>query len=311
MRTPSILLALLCAVASAAVAECPPPQPQVAQPVDALDRLLNLGLSVRKSFVGTNDVNQPAAISFATASGGRTFYNMDIGIKHRGIDCMFGDPHSDPLSRPELLLSPTVEFHRSSVTTAEVNKLSAGVNSEYYPKKQIGQISPFIFLKTSVARDAQKHRTSGGASLSVSAKALEGNSGPGQDIRTPNGLLLGLYYPYIGVDYFHNLPVTTGLVRAPAVDATFASARLYIQWYPFNFTNKVSQFQVLVDASLRRRIGGDSSLPQTPGLVVADAIYFFDVKRRFGLGFEFEKGRNPQNNFQELRISSLNLKLKM
>src|SRR6266480_1054611 len=78
---------LICAVN--VQADCPPPTAVIATPTDALDRLTNAGFSIRKSFVGKKDENQPASISYATASENGAFYNIDFAIRHRGIDCTY------------------------------------------------------------------------------------------------------------------------------------------------------------------------------------------------------------------------------
>src|SRR6266700_4105485 len=92
-----------------------PPDP------DTLDRLAHLGLSVRKSFTGKKDENQPAAISYLSASHGGSAYNIDFAVRHAGIDCSNRTSNESAI-RKQLLLFPSAEVHRSSIPSAEVNK---------------------------------------------------------------------------------------------------------------------------------------------------------------------------------------------
>ncbi len=286
--------------------QCAPPDP-LSPPKTALDHFGQY-FSIRKSFVGTKDEKQPASLSFASASEGDDYYNVDFAIKHRGIDCSAEGEHLVH----QLLLFPSGEWHRSSITSAETNKVTASGNAEYYVRRVAGKFMPFVLLKPSLTRDIQKDTTASTITLHVSGKSLARDRRPGAAIRRESDdALIARYYPYAGLEYHRNLAITTGLVRAAELEATFAIARLYLEWYPLNNTPDEGQFQILADAAFRHRFAGDDGVPKSPWIINSSATYYFDPELRFGLGYEFEVGRNPLNNFERLRVQSLNLKLRL
>jgi len=266
-----------------------------------LGRLEATGVVVRQSFVGVNAENLPATVSYVDSTLSGHSYLVDLAVKLNGFQ---------PVSRPDqtLLVSPSVEWHRSDRKGNGINKLSAAGNVEYFVKTGAGIRDGLIFQgQASVTREVVGNQTEEMASLLTT---LSHKGGPGDHLQY---LGYGFYYPYLGFEYFANLPLTQGTTTlAPAVDLAFATGRLYLEIHPFNSKPKgPRRFQLIGTYTYRKRVGGDRDAAQGYGLLELSALYYLDAARRVAIGYTYEDGHNPTNNFLFDRRSSIALKLKL
>lgn len=286
-----IILALLIVLSLA-------PQNANAEEGGILDKLVEQGMEIRKSFEGTvKELGAPASASYADSDISGSFYGVDLGIKLANWQ--------PPLKTGTLLLFPVAEWHRSTAEGEEKNKLSAGLNVEYFLD------TPFFIFTSKLGRDFQADTTSVQASVMASLFREESNYGPGAPIRTPSGSLLGRYYPYIGVEYFDNLPFKRGEeVLASEVTAWFSTGRLYVSWFPFNKTLDEGPLQVHGTYTFRKSIDGD--LPEDSyDLLNLSLVYYLDEDQRFGIGYDYDQGEDPAANFLKNKKSSVSLRLKL
>jgi len=265
---------------------------------DFLDLLADCGIQIRKSFSGTvSEQGSPAALSFADSSLSGKFYSVDLAVKITSLE--------PTLKKGQLLLFPVAEWHRSTAEKEEKNKISGGLNAEYFLD------IPFFLFKGKVVRDSLKDQTSAQASLLASLFDVNSPYGPGAPIRAKSGSLYARYYPYIGVEYFDNLPFMRGQeVLAPAVNAWFATGRLSVEWYPLNASTGPGQFQLLGVYTYRQKLSGPLSDGHY-GLLNLSAIYYFDPKKRLALGIDFDHGDDPDANFLTIRRTAVSLRLKL
>jgi len=301
-------VALLIVSSPAALAD---PSPATDQPVQAdatppppdhsvLGRLEAAGIIVRQSFVGVKEENLPASINYVDSTlTGRSF-NVDLAVKHKGIEW-------DPQTNQTILLSPSIEWHRSTATAQPTDKLSGAANLEYFVGTG-GVGNGLVFQgKGSVMRDVVKNQTQENASLLLTLRHL---GGPGDKLKF---LGYGFFYPYVGFEYFRNLPLQQGSTTlAPAVDLSFVTGRLYVELYPFNTEPRgPHRFQLLATYTYREHLGGENAPAHHYDLVEASLLYFLDTKLRSAIAFSFEDGHNPANNFLHDRKSTIALKLKL
>lgn len=280
---------------AAASPPSPPPDTSV------LGRLDAAGVFVRQNFVGVKEENLPATVSYVDSTLAGHSYLVDLAVKLKDFQ---------PVSRSDqtLLVSPSVEWHRSDLKGNGTNKLSAAGNLEYFVKTVGGIRDGLIFQgQASVTREVVKNQTEEMASLLAT---LSHKGGPGDHLQY---LGYGFYYPYLGFEYFANLPLTQAMTTlAPAVDLAFATGRLYLELYPFNSKPKgPRRFQLIGTYTYRKRVGGDREAAQGYGLLELSALYYLDTARRVAIGYTYEDGHNPTNNFLFDRRSSIALKLKL
>lgn len=263
-----------------------------------LDKLAAHGVEIRKSFEGTvKELGVPASASYANSDLSGTFYGVDLGIKLANWQ--------PPLKTGTLLFFPLVEWHRSTAEGEEKNKVSAGLNLEYFLD------TPFFLLASKFARDFQADTTSVQASALASLFREESSFGPGAPIRTSSEALVGRYYPYLGIEYFDNLPFKRGQeVLASEITAWFTTGRLQVSWFPFNQTLDEGRLQVHGTYTFRRKIDGD--LPEDSyDLLNLSLVYYLDEGQRFGIGYDYDRGEDPAANFLENTKSSVSFRLKL
>ena len=263
-----------------------------------LDRLSEKGIEIRKSFEGTvKELGLPASVSYAHSDLSGTFYGVDLGVKLANWQ--------PSVKTGTLLLFPVTEWHRSTAEGEEKNKLSAGLNAEYFLD------TPFFLLASKLARDFEADTTSVQASAMASLYMEDRAYGPGAPIRAPSEALLGRYYPYIGVEYFDNLPFKRGQeVLADEVTASFAAFRLYTEAFPFNRSLDEGQLQLQGTYTFRRRFDGDL-VDDNYDLLNVSLVYYFDEGQRLGIGYDYERGESPTSNFLSNEKSSVSLRLKL
>jgi hypothetical protein len=265
-----------------------------------LGRLEAAGIVVRQSFVGVKEENLPASLNYVDSTLSGRSVNLDLAVKQKGFEW-------DPQANQTLLVSPSIEWHRSTATAMPTDKVSGAANLEYFVGT--GGVGNGLVSqgKASVTRDVVKNQTQETASLLLTLRHM---NGPGDKL---SFLGYGFFYPYVGFEYFRNLPLQQGTVTvAPAVNLSFVTERLYLELYPFNSDPKgPRRLQLLGTYTYRERVAGDQAAARAYGLLELTVLYYLDSALRSAIAYSFEDGHNPLNNFLHDRKSSIAFKLKL
>lgn len=271
-------------------------------------------MGIRSTFNAPPQQQNPGQLSYLRDNAS-TVVAADLGIK---LDCDWVT-NSDT----EILLSPTLEYHRdedASASAAPVNKLSVGGQGAFYPEWRFvdwrgSQISAEPIVSVSGTRDIQQRLTYGTASAFLQLVGHECLSPfgtvkqfvDGQYVDTectgivhgqnPHTSLLLLYVPSVGVEYFDQLPLLkNGATYANGVNVGFATLRLNVEYWPIDHTDQ-GGLQLIANLMFRERLGGTTALPSSDSFETLQANYFFDKKNHFGAGLTLSVGRDSQRNF--------------
>jgi len=270
-------------------------------------------VAIRNAFDGASREQQPAIGSYVNGSDrDKGFWLVDLGARFAGWDWTPGGV--------DLVVYPTVEWHRNQgerlVTgSLDTHTLGGGVTAELYAgNADRSAIVPYVVIRGNLFRDFIQDKTETSVSAMVTTySARSAGYYPGGLTLDAHGHWILRYHPYAGVERFQNLALGLGGITGPGVSATFATARLYFEWYPFNLATRpgLIRFQVIGDATYRRALFGAADLPSNMLSSSVSANYYFDEGRRFAVGPSFEAGRTPRTNFQALRRVVVALKLRL
>ncbi len=253
-------------------------------------------ISIKKALDGSRTERDPAAVSFSKSGSSDPFYNVDVGAV-----VQYGEPFANSDKPLAFVLYPSVEWHASANPPKRANKFNVQGNSDLY----IGDLTKSTFgeaflFKTNVVRDLENNTT--GATVSLLG-------GPASTrpwlpmAKSPIGSAIFSYTPYAGFEYFDNLSIQQGNLTVPAVNAGTLTLRLRLNLY-------AGPFEIISYGYLRHRTSGSDLLPSNLKLFTLSVNLYFDRGRYFSVGYDYENGRNPQNNFQKTSKSSVALKFR-
>jgi hypothetical protein len=269
-------------------------------------------VAIRKTFDGkSKEEGEPARVSYNNPNTGRAFFLVDLAMKFSEWDVC-----ANCIGK-SVILYPVLEWHRSTSEFEEADKFKVGPSADLLFGDLTKQLLAALFVvKGNYERDAVKDTNSANASvlfgLMGGNKAGGGNTWlPMSHVNDGNGDLLLRYAPYIGVEYYDNLVIEKkNLPTIPAISLTAVAAHLQVDLYPFNRPTNPGWFEITTSYAYRRRTGGGDELGRHLALFSSSVNIYFDTPRHFALGYDYESGRSPKNNFDKQHSSSVGFKVK-
>ncbi len=269
-------------------------------------------LKIRKTLDGSKNEALPAIIAYEKRDGEDNYTNIDIAVSPGAISC--GNTKND------FNFYPKLEYHRSTSNQA-IRKSVIGLNADYsfLTSKQIvrgkpPKLSPHFLLEASVSRDSINDKTTRKYALLLTGKSFI-KGAPGGAITfspidgAPTGPDAFIWYPYIGIESYENLPIELdGVEIAPAVEETFLTAKVTIEIYPFRRIEKKG-LQILLNHTFRKLNGESPFIDYTTEHFEASINYYFDKEGHVGFGVDYENGSSPARNFIDEERTTIGLKL--
>jgi hypothetical protein len=274
-------------------------------------------IKVRKAFDGAEAEQQPASVNFESAEGEADFYSVDLGVRFPRYEMS--------TKSASHFIYPTVEAHRSTSSDEQINKKSVALRYEFFP--QVGDVrapllpgvlppppskattKPWFVTDVEAVRDSQAHKSFISSSALATLRSAGGGWRPGQPIRcVKDGPVCARWQPYIGLEYFNDLPVGPEDVRT-FYSGSFSLARLNAEFRPFR-TFEHAPFELIGTLEYRDRLSSSSRAPASATSWSIEANYYLDAAATVALGLTYSQGRNPTNNFVEEDKYSLALKFK-
>ncbi len=257
------------------------------------------GISIRKTFDGSVNEYKPAAFSLYEnhKSSINDFINADLAVKIKELELL-------PNTSTILLLYPVAEWHKSSNENDKKDKLSAGVNGEFY----FGQnrtLTPYLLsnfaFKKNLLTDSNELKY-------VGQFSFIGNSSypylPGVTWRFNNESsdYKGLYYPYFGYEY-NEIPD----LFADGVTESFSMlfARLFLEYWV-----APRSIQLIFDGTYRNVLGDSSVLKKDLPILNLSFNYYPGKQEHVSIGVNYKNGYDPDAGYAEVEITSLNLNVK-
>ncbi|PCJ94781.1 MAG: hypothetical protein COA50_10330 [Flavobacteriaceae bacterium] len=250
-------------------------------------------VSIRKTFDGSKNENKPATFSlYENHKSDNDYINADVAIKIKEWE-LFED------SGTVLTLFPVAEYHRSTNENDKKDKLSAGLNTEFYFGSK-WNLKPYLLSNVAFKRNFMEGineiKYVGQISLFGTKPGQPGYKwrfdNDGADYR-------GTYYPYLGYEY-NEIPdlVTEGTTEI--MSAIFF--RVFLEHW---FSPK--SVQVTIDGIYRNLISTNAIKNDLPLINIA-LNYYPGNQSHISIGLDYKNGYDPDSKFTHVEITSLNLK---
>ncbi len=284
-----------------------------------LDWLEKKDIEVRKSFSGTvKDAGAPASISYVNADDTSDFYSIDLAI--RTAD--FGEWGRGPWQGRYI---PIFEHHKSTKDESRLDKTSAGLNVEVERsvascERERGSVAiPFcrtllLDLAFALTRDSHNDKTTRSISLLATLWGDE-QPWPSSHFTTSKNNLYLTWFPSIGFEFYESLPIERKegdetVVVAPAVDETFAVAKMNFDFRPF--TDRLNERLSLVgNYAFYDLVGSSTFLSNSNSNTSLSLNYYLDQKKRVAISLNYENGESPTRNFLNQEITSFGFSIKI
>jgi len=293
-----------------------PLQAEAQQLDSAFAWLKKQGVSVRRTFDGSKNENQPASLQMVESEKPQddSYFLADVGVKVAEFE--FG--RTPDLS---LVIYPVLEWHRSTQRDKAVDNTSLSVKGEF---------RPFPLRLQEVAGDAPEGVPAGNKGLTIAPTFL-GEVGrywdeaadssvtkvalsvfptsniegwPGSDIRDRNDVFRARYYvPYVGVERWESRGLWEGAT------GSFFTLRGYVEIVPIATTER-EYLELISDYTHRLLIDGRDPVPNNTSIWTTSLTLYPNGTRHIGIGVDYSSGRDPSKSFNEVRRWSLGLKAK-
>ncbi|WP_430966766.1 hypothetical protein [Spongiimicrobium sp. 2-473A-2-J] len=251
-------------------------------------------VSIRKTFDGSKNENKPATFAlFEDHRSDNDFISADIAIKI--VEWELFENTGSILS-----LFPVVEYHRSSNDNDEKDKLSAGLNVEYYLGNQ-GILRPYLLsnfaFKRNLLESTNEIKYVGQLSLFGTKPGQ-----PGYKLRFDNeeGDYKGTYYPYLGFEY-NEIPDL--IAEGEIENLSIIFVRVFFEYW---FSPKSVQF--ILNGIYRNLISASTIKNDLP-LVNLSLNYYPGNQDKISIGLDYKNGYDPDSKFTKVESTSLSLKL--
>lgn len=285
-----------------------PPPNSTNEDTSAL-KWLSDNVSIAKTFTGTSkDEHAPASIAYENASPGSSSESVDLAIKGKFKDFALDSVHWSA--------APTLEWHRSTLAATPVNKLGAALNLSSWVF--LSQYGDFVGtdLQYKVARDFVADNNPNSVVWRVYYhEGSRPGLWPGVHFKPADSEELFYYLPSIGIDHYSKLKLTDtefgkSVQLAPPLTATFfdASLNFFINIFPNPLESRLT---LNADITYRRRLAGDTMIPESSNATDLALTYYFNHSRTVGFGIDYQLGRDPDQNFLNDHKVSIGLKVKL
>jgi hypothetical protein len=267
-------------------------------------RLQNQGFQLRKALDGTLDESRPAEIGWANDRvTHREFWNINAAARITNWAPWRRERKGHQTSEP-LIISPIVEWHHFALGSTTTRKLSAKLNAVYQPFG-LDPLTPVVIVSGQYVRDFEQRKWATSVSSLLSIRG-ERQLLPGSHWRPLQGQADVLYYPYVGYEYYAKLPTVTG------EPVSLAMSRLSAEVDLFGRRNPQAQIlQVVLTWTYRRRLTAREGIPRNPGLLTAGLTYCVTQACNVGVGYDYQHGESPLDDFKFSERSSIGLRLKL
>jgi hypothetical protein len=271
------------------------PQGVVATPEPSVtDALGRWQLLIRRSFSSRVQEQESATVTYETAGKGRNDYHIDAAAGRY-------------FKSGNLNISPSVEWHRRSVSSVDRNRLSADLTGDW--TIEAGSVTPLLRGQAEVGRDLVKGITTSTGSLLLSGFVPHGDLS-GSSL-TLHGSYKGTFYPYAGLEYFHNQPVGD----LTSVSTTMALAMVETRLAPWNGSTKGIDSALEIDGSYAFRkplnSAGNGALRNRYQLLKLALNVYLDTMHHVALGFEYQNGQDPDGHLVSGHAGLLALRFKL
>ena len=251
-------------------------------------------INVRKSFASKLDAQKPANLSYVTSGKQQDLYNIDIAVAAQRKTTRFE-------------LGPVVEWHRDSTSEKPKNRLSFGGTADGQ-LFSIGQILIDSRIDADLVRDFHKNQTGGVVSLLFSPYRPDPEAFMASTLRSGStGAIRATFYPYVGAERWHRQAVRD----VESTNVTMALARIEVKFLPFNpgVNGVESPFEIVTSYTYRHPF--DEDLENRYDLFSAEANYFLDQRHRLAIGFSYQNGSDPEDDFANGHKGVVALRLKI
>lgn len=251
-------------------------------------------VSIRKTFDGSKNENKPATFAlFEDHKSSNDFISADIAVKISEWELLQDSPSS-------LSFFPVVEYHRSSNENDEKDKLSVGLNGEYYFGNN-WSLKPYLLSNLAYTRNLLE----GVNEIKyVSQFSFFGTKKgqPGHKFRFDNEVAdyKGTYYPYFGFEY-NEIPDFVLDGNTEKISAVFF--RIFLEYW---LAPKSIQF--IGNGVYRNLISTSSMVKKDLPLLNLSLNYYPGGQDKISIGIDYKNGYEPSANYALVESTSLSLK---
>ena len=287
-----------------------------------LDRLEEKNIEIRRSFDGTvKDAGAPASISYVNADGTSDYYSIDLAVRA----AQFGEWDRGMWQGRFI---PIFERHKNTEDGSSLDKTSAKLNVEIEKsvwtceeENEAGRKTKIPFCRTllidlgfGLSRDSENDKTTRSISLLATIWAPD-NPWPGSFFTTDKNNLQFTWFANAGFEFYESLPIERKegdqtIVLAPAIDETFAVAKLNFDYRPFSdmLDERLSLVGNLAYYDL---LGSSNFLSNSNTNTTLALNYYLDRKQRIAIGINYENGESPARNFLDREITTFGFSFKI
>jgi hypothetical protein len=251
-------------------------------------------VSIRKTFDGSKNENKPSTISlFENHKSSNDFLNIDIALKINEWEFLEN-------LNSILLFYPVMEWHKSTNEEDEKNKLSFGLNGEFYMGRD-WKLKPYVLssltLKRNLIDNVNELKYVGQFSLFSLKKGY-----PGADWVFDNKTdFKGRWYPYIGYEY-NEIPDL--IVEGNTEKFSMFFLRIHLEYW---FSPKTVQF--IFNGIYRNALNTTENIKNDLPLLTSSINYYPGKQENISIGLDYQNGYDPDSKFQQIESTSLNLKV--
>jgi hypothetical protein len=248
-------------------------------------------LLIRHGFSSRVEEQRPATLTYETAGKHRNNYRIDLAAGHDFKNGNFN-------------LTPSVEWHRRSLDTVDRNRISAAVTTDWTTK--MAAFTPLVRGRAEVGRDVAIGITTSTASLLLSGFVPHGED-TGSSLQF-HDLYKGTFYPYAGVEYFHNQPVGDLAIESATMLVAIVEAKVV----PLNHAKRGIDSALEINGSYAFRKPLDNgALRSRYQLLKLDLNLYLDAMHHVAFGFEYQSGQDPDAHLVSGHAGLVALKFKL
>lgn len=272
-----------------------------------LAQAINENLMIRQSVSDKNLLSEPARATLTLPDDGDDAYTVDIGMAYQLIEV--GE---------DIVISPTLEYHRNSVEDARVSTTEAGLTltwfaGDIYANHEYGgsgEASLAALTDFSVKYKLDDEKTTDSFRLEALNSPYWQPLGINVPVRLEDGRIgwWGFDFQW-GFDYEEN---TNGKMQTKDGNTSRVTAKLALHLYPFSET-LLRRLELVFGAQMWEEMHQNDFYDDgSDGFSILNATltYYFDTDQRLSVSGGYTKGDNPVNGKlnQDFFLLSLNFK---
>ena len=252
-------------------------------------------VDIRKTFDGSKNENKPATFAlYENHKSNNDFFSADVAIKFIEWELLKN-------SRSIITLFPVAEYHRSSNDDDKKDKLSVGLNGEYYFGSN-WNLKPYLLsnfaFKRNLLENINEIKYVGQISFFGNKRGQ-----PGYKWRFDNEQkdYRGMYYPYFGYEY-NKIPDLISQGNTESISSLFF--RLHIEHWI-----SLKSIQIIINGIYRSLIS-DIKIKDDLPLINLSLNYYPGNQDNISIGLDYKNGYDPDSKFTQVEITSMSLNIK-